>query len=203
MIGYDIGSIIISFVSCFISIIIFNMITGFTACILGDNTPKKTGVLSINPKNHIEPIGYIMYAIFGYGWSKPVEVRSGNFKDRKKGTIITYLLPILVCILLAEIIHIIPKLTGADTNMTGNTFLYYLWGFGYNFPYFLLRLAIFNIIPVYPLWGSYILKAVLNPNSAIVYAQRERIIQIILIFLILLGMASVPFDFIVDLLLGW
>ncbi|MGN1318049.1 MAG: hypothetical protein ACI4VF_03470 [Lachnospirales bacterium] len=196
-------SLIVGFLSSLIAIIIFNMVTAFTALLLGDDTPKKNGFLSINPKNQVDFLGYILFAVFGYGWSQPVEIRAGNFKDRKKGTIITFAFPIVFSILLAEILYAFTKITGAASLLNTSGYMYYIWYFIYSIPHYILKLALVNIIPVYPFWGSNILKAVINPNSAFAYAQRERIIQMVIIFLILLGVVSTPLNIVVNLLLGW
>jgi len=39
---------------------------------LGDETPRIQGRLTLNPLNHIDPIGFIMILFVGFGWAKPV-----------------------------------------------------------------------------------------------------------------------------------
>lgn len=199
---YGIISILISVIAGGVCMILFNMITAFTASILGDNTPKEKGFLSINPVKQLEPVGFILYVFFGYGWTNSVEVRSGNFKNRKQGTIVTYITPILICILIAELIHLICNVSGG-VSPSLNSVSGVALSFSYTISTMLIKLSVFNIIPVYPLWGSYILKACLSPNAAIAYAQKERIIQIIIVFMVLLSVGTGILDNITALLLGW
>ncbi len=196
MLNFDLYSLLISVIIGFVIITLFEFLKAFTAVILGDDTPKKDGRLTLNPLKHIEPIGLLLFVFIGYGWGNPVAIHSGNFKSRKTGTILTYAMPIIISVVLAIALNIISKtLYGSiDTviiSVIQMTAVYFA------------RMAIFNIIPVYPLCGSYILKSCMNPNAAIKYAQNERIIQVALIFLILCGIGSQFLDFFVNLLIGW
>ncbi len=53
----------------------------FVADRLGDSTPRYEGRLTLNPANHIEPIGFLMIIIFGFGWAKPVRTNPSAYKD--------------------------------------------------------------------------------------------------------------------------
>lgn len=190
---YELNGIIESAVAGAIAITLFMAVIAMTAVVMGDSTPKVDGRLNLNPLKQIEPVGFIMLVFFGYGWGKPMEVSSYNFKDRKTGVVITYVTPIVLGILFSEIIYGVGVLVAPD----------FLAPYLIVFSKMLMKLSIFNIIPVYPLCGSYILKAYLTPNEAIKYASKERIIQIIVIFLVLLNVITVLLDGVVGLLLGW
>ena len=41
---------------------------GLAAYKLGDNTAKNEGRLSLNPKDHLDPIGTLMLLVAGFGW---------------------------------------------------------------------------------------------------------------------------------------
>ena len=49
------------------------------ADMLGDDTPRMEGRLSLNPLTHIDPIGFIMLLFAGFGWGKPVHVNPRNY----------------------------------------------------------------------------------------------------------------------------
>jgi Zn-dependent protease len=53
---------------------------------LGDQTPRLSGRLTLNPMAHISPLGAVMIFLCGFGYAKPVNVNPRNFKDPKKGT---------------------------------------------------------------------------------------------------------------------
>ena len=56
----------------------------FVADQLGDHRPRAMGRVSLNPTDHIDPMGAIFFLIAGFGWGKPVMVnpyalRPGRF----------------------------------------------------------------------------------------------------------------------------
>ena len=63
----------------------------WTAMKLGDNTAYMNGYLTMNPKKHINPIGFIFLILFGFGFSNPVPTNSRNYKNIKKDNAIQIL----------------------------------------------------------------------------------------------------------------
>lgn len=55
-----------------------------TADILGDNTPRLQGRLTLDPFTHTDIFGFIMILLVGFGWAKPVQVNPYNFKNKYK-----------------------------------------------------------------------------------------------------------------------
>ena len=53
----------------------------FMADRLGDKTPRFQGRLTLNPIVHIDPIGFILILIMGFGWAKPVETNPSAYKN--------------------------------------------------------------------------------------------------------------------------
>ena len=51
---------------------------------LGDKTPRFQGRLTLNPIVHIDPIGFIMILVVGFGWAKPVQTNPSAFKNYYK-----------------------------------------------------------------------------------------------------------------------
>lgn len=56
----------------------------FVADKLGDKTPKFQGRLTFNPIAHIDPIGFLMILILGFGWAKPVQTNPSAYKHYYK-----------------------------------------------------------------------------------------------------------------------
>ncbi|MBU3184023.1 site-2 protease family protein [Clostridium estertheticum] len=48
---------------------------------LGDKTPRFQGRLTLNPIAHIDPIGFILILLTGFGWAKPVETNPSSYKN--------------------------------------------------------------------------------------------------------------------------
>ena len=51
---------------------------------LGDKTPRFQGRLTLNPIAHIDPMGFILILIMGFGWAKPVQTNPSAFKNYYK-----------------------------------------------------------------------------------------------------------------------
>ncbi len=173
---------------------LFEYIKALMSTLQGDEMPKSQGKLTLNPGKHFEPIGFILFLYSGFGWANPVETSSRNYKDRKRGILVTYITPIVLSLIFAVIIKLAMNLiiVGGVDNYYVNLALAML---SRNFA----ALGIFNIIPVYPMAGSFILRCLLNPNQAIKYSQYEKPLQILLIFLLLLGILTPVLNFVVGL----
>ena len=49
----------------------------------GDKTAVYEGRLTLNPMAHLDPTGFILLLLFGFGWAKPVPYNPYNLKDPK------------------------------------------------------------------------------------------------------------------------
>ena len=185
---------LINAVTIIIVTTLFEFIKASVSTLQGDTLPKNQGKLTLNPVKSFEPIGFLLFLFTGYGWSNPTETSSRNYKDRKIGTIITYTAPILISVILAIVFKAITNMV-QDTIILGylSTALYYL---ARNFA----AIAVFNILPVYPMCGSWILRCFLSPNSAIKYGQYEKPLQIAVIFFILLGWITPILNYVVNII---
>lgn len=192
---FDSGALILKYllnaVTIFFAVTLFEYIKAFTAVRLGDTLPKQQGRLTLNPIKHFEPIGYLLFLFLGYGWGKPVETSGlythdfgkGVYGNRKISVIITYLTPMLVSLLIGMALCRVSVFLPTAAQMA-------VFSLADN----LISLFIFNIIPVYPLCGSRILKSLLSPNASLQFSRYEKILQMIVIFLLLLRYLTYPLD---------
>lgn len=185
---------LIQIVAIFVVITIHEYTKAKTSSLFGDVVPKEEGRLTLNPFKHFEIIGFILFMYYGYGWGKPVRTSSLFYKDRKKDTLITYISPIAVDLLVAVIFGIVLKIT------SGFYLNSYLVLFFERLVLYSISLAVFNIIPVRPLCGERILSALVSPNTALKMSQNEKIFQIILITLMILGLADIIIKPIINIL---
>lgn len=179
--------VLISLFCVLFSLTIHEFGHGLMAYAMGDKTAKSSGRLSLNPMDHLDPIGALCLFLFGFGWAKPVPVNPYNFKRQKGGMVLTSLAGPFMNFIVAFIATFIMTLLGSITFHSQGI------GFGiasvfYNMCYYLtvmnLGLGIFNLIPIPPLDGSKVLGAVLPSELYFGYMRYERYGFIILILLI-------------------
>lgn len=195
----DFGSAIIyilsSLVVIFLTLPVHEYAHGWTAVKLGDPTPKYQGRLSLNPFAHIDYLGAACILFFGFGWAKPVQINSNNFKSPKKGMAITAIAgPIsnLLVALIALLLMNAASLIFSGVNLTAQFYIYY---FFYYIAQINIYLAVFNLIPIPPLDGSRLLSALLPYKQYYTLMRYEKYFFIALLGLLWLGILDVPLNY--------
>ena len=59
----------------------------FVAHMCGDSTSRDQGRITLNPLKHIDPLGFIMLMVAGFGWAKPVQFTEQNLRNPKTDVI--------------------------------------------------------------------------------------------------------------------
>ena len=116
----------------------------------GDKTAEYEGRLTLNPMSHIDPMGFMLLLLFGFGWAKPVPYNPYNLKDPKWDSVRIALAGPLSNLLMAVLAGAAFQGLIAGGMQSTNLLLVFL------FLLVLLNLflMLFNIIPVHPLDGS-------------------------------------------------
>lgn len=176
----------------------------FIADRLGDKTPRFQGRLTLNPSSHIDPMGFIMIIIFGFGWAKPVQVNPSAYKnyrsDDLKVSLAGPITNFLIAIIMAIVLGIYMKLGyGIIPNALYNV-LGQMIGVAITVN---VGLGLFNLLPIPPLDGFSILRN-LSPKTFYRYEQSFYQYQIIImLFILYFGgrILSIPQSIIVNGLL--
>jgi Zn-dependent protease len=170
----------------------------FVAVKLGDDTPRLSGRLTINPMAHISPMGALMIFLFGFGYAKPVPVRMRHFKNPKRDMAIVALAGPL-CNILQAFVYMI--LFCAITNInTTNMGIVYIAFFFYYAAQVNVSLGVFNLLPIPPLDGSRLATALLPAKYYFKIMQYERYIMIGLFVLLFTGILSTPLSYLSGLI---
>ncbi len=162
---------------------------------LGDNTPKTTGRLTLNPLKHIDPLGALCLAIFHFGWAKPVQVNPQAYKNPKKGMALTALAGPLMNFLITFFamfgMGIIAKMGNYSNSGIISNYLYILF---YYIAILSTGLGIFNLIPFPPLDGSKVFGAILPEKIYFGYMKYERYGMLILFILLYSNLLDMPLN---------
>ena len=165
------------------SIILHELAHGLTADRLGDPTPRLSGRLTLNPKNHIDPFMSVLFPLLLllssspiiFGGAKPMPVDPFNFREGRKDIALVALagplLHILLAIIATILIRFLPFFIWAhlilSTIIQVNLFL-----------------AIFNLLPIPPLDGSRVFALLLPEKEARAYLSLGNIGMMVLFFLL-------------------
>lgn len=142
-----------------VTITVHELAHGYTACLLGDNTAKNAGRLSLNPLAHLDPLGAILLFVTGFGWAKPVPINPFYFKgSRSRGILLVSLAGPLSNVVLAFVLAMFVPLA-ARFNMSLAQIIA-------SAIYLNIYMAIFNLLPIPPLDGSKILASLIPKGAA-------------------------------------
>lgn len=187
-----------------LSIVIHEVSHGYAAQMLGDPTARLAGRLTLNPLKHIDPLGSIIIpailvltnAGFLIGWAKPVPYNPYNLRNQKWGEAIVAGAGPATNLFIALVFGLLIRFGGAFPSD-------FLELAGY-VVFINILLAIFNLLPIPPLDGSKVLKAILPYNMAYKYESfMQKIMQYgflttFLIIFIFISFLWTPFSIIVS-----
>ena len=193
--NFDILEILVIGIALLYSIISHELGHGYVAYLMGDNTAKEQGRLSLNPIRHIDPIGLLSMIIFKFGWAKAVPININNFKYKRLGLFLVSIAGICVNLLSALIAAILLLAFYDPFNYSYiNIFLEYVILYG-------VILASFNIMPIPPLDGSKIIVSFLPEKLSKIILQIEKYGMIILMILLVTDILDGPIIYVRELFL--
>ncbi|MGC9346568.1 MAG: site-2 protease family protein [Anaerolineae bacterium] len=169
----------------FLGIPIHEWAHGWMAHVLGDETPKLQGRLTLNPFAHLDPIGTIAILLTGYGWGRPARVnphRMSRVSNPRTGMALSALAGPLSNVIQAMILAIPLRLDLQGLfgpSQAQRLELVLMAAIGVN-----VGLAAFNMLPIPPLDGSRVLAGVAPPSVGDVIERLEPYAGYILIFVL-------------------
>ena len=209
MFNFSLQALALQIPAAFFALVLHEMVKARCSTWQGDPTPKNSGLMSGNPLKYLEPLGFIVTVIFGFGWGRPTPTSPLYYKDRKKGILITYITPSLVNLFIGLLVALCAGIFNVTANrlllsapVVAYTITVWLHLFLIIFARISIGIAIFNMIPVPPLDAAKILQAALSPNAAIKMTQNKKLLQLALIVLVLIGVINSIIDPITNLLVN-
>ncbi|RMF08149.1 MAG: site-2 protease family protein [Alphaproteobacteria bacterium] len=161
---------------------------GYVAHMLGDDTAKRMGRLSLNPVRHIDPFGTVLLPLllfamrspFLFGYAKPVPVNAMRLSNPRRGMMWVALagpgINLTLALLSGALLHVAVLLPAAAQDWA---ILNLIHSIQIN-----LLLALFNMLPIPPLDGGRVAVGLLPLSLARPLARIEPYGMFILIGLI-------------------
>ena len=175
----------------------------------GDYTSKALNRYTLAPFSHVDPRGFLMLFLFGFGFAKPVPVDPRNFKRGRKSELRVAFAGVLINLLIGAIscfIYVALFMLWSD--------LLYSYGFVSEVYYYFINymislnfmFAFFNLLPIYPLDGYRIVAACSKTDNAFLRFTRNNSLWIMLILLltsildvVLGGLVNLISNYLIDL----
>ena len=120
---------------------------------LGDPTPRSQGRITLDPRSHIDIIGFIVMLIAGFGWAKPVMTNPRFYKEPRRDDILVSIAGPLMNLLIAVVFYGLTKIlllsNILNNNIGKNVASLFVITAGINVVLFVL-----NMIP-FPMFDGY------------------------------------------------
>ena len=178
---YILSNILVQIVGISVAISVHEFGHAYSAHLLGDDTAKMYGRMTLNPAKHLDIMGLIAMLIVHIGWAKPVPVNPNNFKNYKVGNVIVSLAGVTANIIISIICVIIKKHVNmyAITEITSAIIIYNV------------SFAAFNLLPIPPLDGWGVISSFIPYKYNEIAYKYESMSSIIFLVLIITGAYSI------------
>lgn len=190
------------------SVVIHEVAHGYSAYLLGDNTARLSGRLTLNPLKHLDPFGSVILPLlliltntgFIIGWARPVPYNPFNLRKGRWGNFIVSFAGIasnlFIAIIFGLLIRFAPSL-GIPLYSIGSLSPHPFYAITSIIVIMNLVLALFNLIPIPPLDGSKILFSFLPPRFRFIEDFLERWgIFLLLLFIVFIWKFVAPIIFV-------
>jgi Zn-dependent protease len=169
---------LIIFPGVLMTIVVHEFAHSWAADKLGDPTPRIKGRLTLDPRAHLDPLGVVAILLTRFGWGKPAPFDPFNLKDPVRDTAIIAVAGGVANFIVAGLLSIILRFALIPPGIFSIALAQLV---AIN-----IYLAIFNLVPVHPLDGSKVLKALLPKDVGLEYERfMERYGLMILILLLI------------------
>jgi Zn-dependent protease len=188
----DIYSMILTIPAILIAFTFHEYAHAMVADKLGDKTPKFQGRLTLNPFVHIDPIGFLMILVAGFGWAKPVQTNprayKNYYKDDLKVSLAGPVANIIVALAFSIIAGLFIKVAGSlPLSISVIKIIYDILAITIKIN---IMLFFFNLLPLPGLDGFHVFRDLFPSKFYKVEEQLYRYQMIILIIFVVFGVAT-------------
>lgn len=170
------------------SVVIHEVSHGYAASMLGDETARYQGRLTLNPIKHLDPVGsFIVPSVayflggFIFGWAKPVPYNPYNLKPGRWSEAMVAVAGPASNITIALVFGLILRIgVSSEANWANSAFVEIMA----TIVFINIILAVFNLVPIPPLDGSKLLFAFFPDKLFQIRGFFERYGLILILFFI-------------------
>jgi Zn-dependent protease len=178
-----------------ISITVHEFAHAKSADMLGDNTPRSMGRVTLNPLAHLDPIGTLMIFIAGFGWGRPVPVNPYALSRHSSAALMLVSIAGPASNFVLAMAAAVPLKLGMASYAAAQPWLPSSAEFLSSFIFTNLFLMLFNMVPLAPLDGDKIADYFFPPFLARPLQAIRPMGPMILLLLLFIG-PRLGFDFI-------
>ncbi len=154
--------------------------------LMGDPVPAREGRLTLNPLVHINPVGFLMFVLIGFGILGQAPISPYRMRNPRWGFLAAVaagpLSNLLLAVIAGILLRLLEGLVGFNSQAAltlGNLFFYIIfWN---------VLLFVFNLLPFFPIDGWTIVLAFLPADLARWWERNAMYSQYALMALILIG----------------
>ena len=173
---YQAATIIVPIV---LAVVFHEVAHGYVASLLGDQTARASGRLTLNPLRHVDPVGTVLLpGILAlshapvFGWAKPVPVDARGLRNPRRDMMLVALAGpgsnLLMALLSAVALGLLARFGASE--QPGAVALFVAQNLG-NFIIINVSLGLFNLLPIPPFDGSHVVEGLLPRPAARAYAS--------------------------------
>jgi Zn-dependent protease len=170
------------------SVVIHEVSHGYAASMLGDQTARYEGRLTLNPLKHLDPVGSFLVPVASYllggfiiGWAKPVPYNPYNLRPGRWSEALVAAAGPASNILIVLVFGLLLRFTAGVEGVLVNGAFIEITAI---IVFLNIVLALFNLMPIPPLDGSKILFALLPRSFGSIRDFFERNGLIIVLFFV-------------------
>jgi Zn-dependent protease len=181
--------IIVNLIVLLVAMTVHEFSHNYVAWRMGDPEPARLGRLTLNPFVHINWVGWLMFAIIGFGilGSAPISPYRMPRENRRWRWLAAVAAGpgsnLLLALLFAVILRIVLPVVASSELLS----LFFVRMIALN-----LVLCFFNLLPLFPLDGWSIVYTLLPPDLATQWERHQQTSQYVFFGLLLLSFVNVP-----------
>lgn len=156
----------------------------YVAYLMGDPVPAREGRLTLDPRVHINPIGFLMFVVVGFGILGSAPISPYRMRNQRWGYLAAVAAGPFSNLLLAIVFGIVFRILSFPPGLLGTILNHIVfWN---------VLLFVFNLLPLFPIDGWHIVLTLLPPELAYSWQRHAQTSQYVLLGLVMLSFARIP-----------